>query len=69
MLPGALTLEKLGGVIICFNLGRPKLQNLGGLIHIERPMFQNLGSIFCAKLYRNNGANIDEMYHKSMYDP
>ena len=42
-------------------------RNLGGFILIERPMFQNLGVHFL--LYRNNGANIDEIYHKSMYDP
>ena len=51
-----------------FNQGRPKIRNLGGLIHIERPKFQNLGVRFCAKLYQNEGSNIDEMYHKSMYD-
>ena len=37
---GRLTLEKLGGGVICFNQGRQKLRNLRGFIHIERPMFQ-----------------------------
>ena len=36
--------------IICFNQGRPKLRNLGDL-HIERPMFQNLGVHFFAASY------------------
>ena len=29
-----------------FQPGPPKLQNLGGFIHIEKPMFQNLGVHF-----------------------
>ena len=49
-----------------FQSGAPKIS---GDLHIERPMFQNFGSIFCTKLYRYERANIDEMYHKSMYDP
>ena len=52
-----------------FQPGVPETSKFRGFIHIERPMFPNLGVHFCAELYRNEGANIDEMYHKSMYDP
>ena len=51
--PGAPNFGKTWGYwIICFNQGRPKVQNSGGLIHIERTMFQNLGVYFRAKLYQ-----------------
>ena len=52
------------------NLFQPeKFQNLGGFAYRAASVSKFGGPFFCGELYRNEGANIDKMYHKSMYDP
>ena len=64
---GCLTFEKVGDNLLLPEA--PETSKFRGTYSYRAANVSNFfGVHFCAKLYRNEGPNIDETYHKNMYD-